>query len=143
MSHNILIIELKERSYYLCVSSVIEILTSAYSTIYQKMDQFSRNALMITKMSNLVHLLFSYYFWFVLSILLSTMIYQLTICISVINQLVKVRVLRVNMTDNIIPLCDSHYNCSHLNTTEVSRFQSGLGIVSGKNRGKIVSIQLI
>ena len=67
-------IELKERS-YLCVSSVIEILTSAYSTIYQKVDQFSRNALMITKMSNLVHLLFSYYFWFVLSILLSTMIY--------------------------------------------------------------------
>ena len=75
MSHNFLIIELKERSYYLCVSSVIEILTSAYSTIYQKMDQFSKNALMITKMSNLVHLLFSCYFWFVPSILLSTMIY--------------------------------------------------------------------
>ena len=67
-------------------------------------------------------------------------IIRFTGCISVINQLVRVTVpvLRVNMADNIISLCDSHqpqdYNCSHLNITEVS-----LSLIQGQgsSRGKL------
>ena len=39
--------------------------------------------------------------------------------------------LRVNMTDSMISLCESpqpeHYNCSHLNITEVSRVSVSQG----------------